>query len=102
GRLGAFALIFGGDVDRGSVLRADVVALAHALRRVMALPEDLEHLFVRRLLPVEGDEHDLGVTGRAGADLLVRRVARVAAGVAGRGRVHAVRLPEHALRAPET
>src|SRR5919201_782310 len=29
-------------VDRRAVLRADIVALAHALRRVMALPEHLE------------------------------------------------------------
>src|SRR5207244_10362928 len=46
-------------------------------------------------------EHDLRVSGRARADLLVGRVLRVAAGVADRGRVDAAGLPELALRAPE-
>src|SRR5262249_50334057 len=37
-------------VDRGAVLRPDVVALAHALRRVVVLPEQLEELLVARHL----------------------------------------------------
>ena len=52
-------------VDRRPVLRADVVALAHALRRVVALPEDAQQLVVTDALRVEDDQHDLGVTGQA-------------------------------------
>ena len=88
-------------VDPGAVLRADVVALAHALGRVVVLPEDLEHRVVARAGRVEHDEHDLVVAGARAAHLLVGGVGGEAAGVADRGRVHAVGLPELALRAPE-
>src|SRR5262249_39557434 len=88
-------------VDGRAVLRAGVVALAHALRRVVSFPEFLEQGLVAHLLRVEYDQHRLGVVGEPGADLLVARVRRVAAGVADSGRVDARRLPEHALRAPE-
>src|SRR6202012_710601 len=87
--------------DRGAVLRTCVVALAHALSRVVALPEQLEHVLERRLLGVESDEHCLGVARTPAADLLVGRVRREAAGVADCGRVNARRLPEDALGAPE-
>src|SRR5687767_14505467 len=39
-------LVDGIGVDRRAVLAADVVALAHALGRVVVLPEDLEQLIV--------------------------------------------------------
>src|SRR3954454_1351545 len=42
--LGRFGLARVGQVDRRAVLRTDVVALTHALRRVMVLPEDPQHL----------------------------------------------------------
>src|SRR6202035_648414 len=57
--------------DQRAVLRTDVVALAHPLRRVVPLPEDLEHLLVAGGRGVEGDEHDLGVAGPRAADLLI-------------------------------
>ena len=60
-------------VDAGAVLRADVVALAHALRRVVVLPEDAQHLLVARLRGIEHDEHDLVVPGAAAAHLFVGR-----------------------------
>ena len=43
--------------DRDAVLRAEVVALAHALRRVVALPEELQHLLRSWWRGVESDEH---------------------------------------------
>src|SRR3712207_7519268 len=46
------------DVDRRAVLRADVVALAHALRRVVVLPEEAQDLVARDALGVEDDEHE--------------------------------------------
>src|SRR5205085_1543 len=54
-----------------------------------------------RALRIEHDEYRLGVAGPAGADFLVGRVLRVAAGIAGRGRVDARRAPEQALGTPE-
>src|SRR5262245_34569757 len=44
-------------VDRGSILRADIVSLAHALGRVVVLPEDPEKILVADLRGIEGDEH---------------------------------------------
>ena len=47
-------------------------------------------LLVARLGRLEGDEHDLGVSGPSAADLLVGGVGREPAGVADRGGVDAV------------
>ena len=58
-------------VDGRPVLRAEVVSLPHPLGRIVALPEDPQHLAVTRSLRVEDCEHDLGVPGPARADLLV-------------------------------
>src|SRR3954452_10436929 len=88
-------------VDGGAVLRAGVVPLAHALGRVVALPEGAEQVVVRGLVGVVGDEDGLGVSGAPGAHLVVRGVGREPALVADGGRVDAGELPEHALGAPE-
>ncbi len=89
-------------VDARPVLRADIVALPHALRGVVALPEHAQQVLVADLLGIEHHEHHFVVTGAAGADLFVGRVRREATGVADGGRVDAGGLPELALRAPET
>src|SRR5262249_35691985 len=87
--------------DRRSVLVAEVPALPVALRRVVLREEDLEQLVVRDLLRVEGHLDRLGVAGPVRADLPVRRVLGVAAGVAdSRGR-DARKPPERGLDAPE-
>ena len=82
-------------------MRAGVVALSHALRRVVVLPERLEQLLVTHHLRIEHDQDHLGVSREAGAHLLVGGVGREAAGVAGGGAPHARHLPEHALGSPE-
>src|SRR6185503_17551286 len=87
--------------NRRPVLGPPVVALAHSLRRVMVLPEDLQQLVVARLGRVEYDADGLGVTGPAGTRLLVSRVGRVAALVANGGGPNAGQLPERLLFAPE-
>src|SRR5262249_46202196 len=69
-------------VDRRAVLRADVVALAHALRRMVVLPEEPKDLLVARLRGIEHDEYRLGMAGAARADLVVGGVLGVAARVA--------------------
>ncbi len=90
-----------GRVDRGAVLRAVVVALAVLLRRVVVLPERLEqHVDVDPRRVVD-DQDGLGVAGAPGAGLLVRRVRREPARVAGGGRDHTGDLPEDPLGAPE-
>src|SRR5207245_11628512 len=83
------------DVDPRTVLRADVVALAHALRRVMALPEDPQKRRVAHARGVEDDAHDLGVAGEAAAELIVVGVRSVASRVADRSRDDARLLPTH-------
>src|SRR5438093_3795787 len=75
-----------GDVDSRAVLRADVIPLAHPLRRVVALPEHAEQSPVAHERRVEDDAHDLVVPRETRADLLVVRVRRVAGRVAGRRR----------------
>ena len=98
---GGLLLLRRGEVDRRAVLRADVVALAHALGRVVDLEERASP--GRRRPPPTGRRRPdrLGVAGAAGADLLVRRVRRDAAGVADRRRPHAGQLPVDLLGAPE-
>src|SRR3954453_2068609 len=96
------ALLFVEEVDPRSILRADVVPLPHALRRIVALPERLQQLVIRDLLRIEHHEHDLVVPGQPGAAFPIRRVLGLAARVAGGGRVDARQLPELLLGAPET
>src|SRR5678815_1576345 len=83
--------------DRG----ADVIALAHALRRVVVLPEDLQDVTVADDARIEDDPHDFRVPGGAAADLFIGRVRRRAAGIAHRRRIDALGFPELALGAPE-
>ena len=101
-RLGCGALRRRGHVDAGAVLRADIVALAHALSGVMAFPEGLEQPLIGELFRVVDDQHHLVVAGQPRADLLVGRIGRMPARVADRGHEYAVaELPEHPLRPPE-
>src|SRR6185312_14511985 len=64
--LGCFFLLRREGVDGGAVLCADVGALAHALRRVVALPERLEQGLVGNLLRVVHYQHHLVLAGLAG------------------------------------
>src|SRR4029077_16606717 len=84
-----------------AVLGAPVVALAHALGRIVVLPEHLEQLLVARLRRVEDHADRLGMTRATRARLLVRRVRRGATLVANRRGPHAGLLPERLLVAPE-
>src|SRR5215207_3641509 len=88
-------------VDCRAVLRADVVALTHPLRRVMGLPEHCEQVLVGDLLWIEDDEHGLGVPGPSATNLLIGRVRCEATRVADCCRVNAVDLPEFTLGPPE-
>src|SRR5262252_3935896 len=66
---GELFLLGRGRVDGRAILRADIIALAHALGRVVAFPESLQEPVVADLLRVIDDEHDLGMAGAAAANL---------------------------------
>src|SRR4029077_6227040 len=101
GRLGRTLLLLGEIIDAGTVLRADVVSLTHALGRVVRLEEDLEKLLVADLRRIVNEEHSLVMPGHARANLFVSRVRRAPAGIADGGDVDARPLPELPLGAPE-
>mmetsp|Transcript_40954 Transcript_40954/g.119634 ORF Transcript_40954/g.119634 Transcript_40954/m.119634 type:complete len:294 (-) Transcript_40954:360-1241(-) len=90
-------------VEARAILRAAVVALAHARRRVVRLPEPPQDVDERDLGRVVHHAHALRVAGAAGARLLVRRVGREARTVADGGGVDAAagQAPDTLLRAPE-
>src|SRR4029078_13143006 len=75
-RLGGGPLRVGGHVDPGAVLRADVVALAHPLGRVVALPEHPQQLVVGDVPRTERHKDRLVVTGATAADLFGGGVRR--------------------------
>src|SRR5258705_11372685 len=102
-RIGGLALRIAEGVDRRAILGADIVALAHALRRVVIFPERLQELLVGDLLRIEHDQHHFGMTGAARTDLFVARIERMSAAIADGGRMDTfTAFPETALTAPGT
>src|SRR5208282_5915294 len=88
-------------VYRRAILGADIVALPHALGRVVALPEQFQERLIAGDFRVVNDEHGLGVPGASAADLLIGRVGGGTAGVADGGDPDPQRLPEYPLGPPE-
>src|SRR5262249_39903845 len=68
------ALLVSVVVDAGAILRADVIALPHALGGIVILPEDAKQVLVADHDGVEDCANALGVAGEPATDLLVRRV----------------------------
>ncbi len=101
GGLGGDPLLLRAEQDHGAVLGTHVVALAHALGRVVRLPEHPEQVLVRHEGRVEDHPDRLGVAGPTRTDLFVGRVGRVTTRVADRGGQHPGQLPELPLGAPE-
>ena len=62
---GLFQLFRAGAVDGRAVLRADIVALAHALGRVVQFPEHGQQFTVAHFALVEDHQHNFGVPGQA-------------------------------------
>ena len=84
-------------------MRPDVIALTHALRRIMTFPKRLQQLVIGDLPGIEHHQHRFGMTGTARTHLLVSGVCGVAASVAHSGGIDAIaKFPELALGAPET
>jgi hypothetical protein len=88
--------------NRRTVLGAAVVALTHALGRIVVLPEVPEDARVVDHRGIEYDEHGFGMSRPSAAHLFVGGVGRVSADVACRRGVDAVEFPEALFRAPET
>src|SRR5829696_2910775 len=94
------SLFFARPIDGRAVAGADVVALAHALRRVVGLPEHLEQRVVGNLARIEDDLHRLGMAGQSGAYLLIGWIGRHPADAADCRDPHAGQVPERFLRTP--
>jgi hypothetical protein len=94
------ALGFGCPVDGRAVLRAGIVALAHALRRVVRFPEHLEEVAIGHHVGLKDHHHRLGMAGHAAAHLLIGGIGRDPSHVAHRGDPNARNLPEPSLGAP--
>ncbi len=100
---GGDRLGLGRGIERGAILRARVIALPHALRRIMRFPEQGQQLAEGDFRGVVDHLDHFRVAGHAGADFLIGRIGGSAAGIADGGDVNAIsRLPELALGAPET
>ena len=82
-------------------MRADVIALAVELGRVVGGEEHVEDVVVGDLIGIEGHADRLGMAGVAAADLPVGRVVDVAADIAAFDRAHPDHVLEHRLGAPE-
>jgi hypothetical protein len=68
----------------------------------MGLPKRFKQRFVAYDFWIVGHQHDFGMSGRAAADFLIRRVGCVTAGIADCGDPNAVaELPEKPFRAPK-
>ena len=95
------SLFFSERHDAGSVLGADVVALAVELGRVMDGEEDLEQGFVRDDGGVKLHLDHFGVSGCSAADRLIGRMRVWATGIGGKGGLNTVNLFVSAFDAPK-
>src|SRR3974390_439926 len=94
----SFALRLVEGVDRGTILRTHVIALTHALGRVVTFPKRLQQLIVRNPFRIEHDEHDFGMPGASRADFFVSWIFGVAARISRSRRVDGIaKLPEFAF-----
>src|SRR5271168_1338016 len=69
--LGGAPLCLVSHVDRGAVLRTDIVPLSHSLRGIVRLPEYLEQILVSDLGGIINHARNLGVSCLAGTDFFV-------------------------------
>ncbi len=95
-------LLRGGREDGGAVLRADVVALAVKLRRIVGGEADIQQIAVAHFFRIESDANRFCMTGCAAADLLIGRIRTRAAGIAAFNRLHADHIFKNRFGTPET
>jgi hypothetical protein len=102
GGAGGGFLLWGGKENGGTILAAEVRALAVDLGGIVILPEDVEQLFVGELGGIVGDFYCFGVAGAVSADFLVGWIAGLAAGIAYASGDDAGQLAEGGFDSPET
>ena len=96
-------LLFGGLIeDGGAVLRAEIGALTVESGGVVNLEEEPGERLIGGAGGVEDDANRFGMAGEVGADVLVGRVGKLTAGVAGRDGDDPGNLLEPVLDPPET
>jgi len=97
------ALMLSGAVreNRRAVLRTDVRTLAVVGRRIVDFPKNTQQIVITDLRWIVGDLYRLCVARRIAADLAIRGILRVAAGVAARRVQNARYLAEGRFDAPE-
>ena len=100
-RLGLAALALARQEDRAAILRANVVALAVELGRIVGAQEHVEQVGERNDVGIEGDLDRFGMAGPAAADLLVGGIGLVAADVPALDVLNADDVVHHRLGAPE-
>jgi len=94
-------LFVAGDIDTRAVLGADIVALAHALGRVVTFPEYLHQPGKGHDLRIVDHPDRLRMAGPARADLFIGGVGREALLIADSRHDHARNLPQDPLHTPE-
>src|SRR5213592_3589979 len=87
--------------NRRPILSAEVRALAVQLRGIMILPEDIQQGFVRSLCRIVVNLNCFRMSCAVGADVFIRRILHLAAGVANTGACHTRNLPKCCFDAPE-
>src|SRR5690606_40838086 len=79
----------------------DIIALSHALGRVVGLPECAQQLWIRHLRGIIDNQHHLVVTGTCRTDFLIGWIRCMSCGIANRRDIHTRQLPEFAFRPPK-
>ena len=88
-------------IDARAILRAAIIALAHALSRIMTLPKDLQQGLISHNRRVKYHPHHLIMPSFAGADLFISRIGRIASRIAHHGHPDPLNPPKHPLHTPK-
>ena len=88
-------------VNGGTVLTAAVVALPHALGRIMGFPKCPEQGLKTHYCRIIEYQHHFGVTGAAAANILIAGVCGDPTGIAHCGTEDPGQLPKQALGTPK-
>ena len=99
---GGLGLAVAEGVDRRAVLGAAIIALAHALGGIVALPEHPQQGWVVDAPRIEHHQRHFRMPRATGAHFVIARIGRVASGVTHRRGVNPGPLPKQALDTPET
>ena len=88
-------------VNARAILRAAIVALAHALGRIMAFPKDLQQRLISHTRRIKYYANHFVVSGFSAANLFIGRIWRIAGRIAHHGHPNPVDAPKHPLHSPK-